>query len=323
MISDGKVGISEFTSYGVHSPIAYFNVEETVSLKVEYYENMGKYKVYIGGVLVLESGLLYSSESRGLAPAFVRFSSEELAGVMFIDNLSLGRFGKVYVKPSSANPENGAETLTFSYSSGASYPSGIKYHMSSEAPAPTVEELTKDGRAEKALVFKTFADASGMDELFFDPTAKLSGFSSYAVELDMMIDHASGGTAFFQLHLRKETVSQIEITFGYSDGQLVIYQKDYVSGKTGEKIAVASLGQWFNFRVEAYTVDERPIIKVYVDGELCFVSDTVYQKYNGATTFDSLAIKALKGPSATLFIDNFTFAESSAEYDGAAVDYLR
>jgi hypothetical protein len=322
VIKDGKLGIAESTSMGTHSPIAYTNLGEKASLVMEYYENIGKYKIILNGELAFESGLVYSSDSLEYTPEFITVSSAEVGGVALFDNISLSRYSKVYLKPSSTkNPESGKEEYTFDYSSGTNYPSGISHDINSGAPAPFVTEVNKDGSADKALVFTTYEDAGSMDELKFDITKSTSGAKSFVFSSDLMIENTSGGSTFFQIQMRDGTKSQIELAIGEESGKIVIYQKNYESGKNGEKITLANKGEWFRLSAEIYLTDGGFVSKIFLDGALLFVSDTVYKDYSGADSLDTVIFKALKGPAATMYLDNFSFVGSTVAFDGAEVDY--
>ena len=321
-----RVGVAEMTSFGAHAPLAYVSTGEKTEVRIEYYEAVGVYKVFVGGAYAFTSSLLYSSEASSLEVSFATVSSGEVASVAYLDNISLDRYGKLYIaEPATQNKENGESTLTFNYSSGANYPSGITHDINSGAPKPSVVEAIRDGAADKVLKFRSFADASDMDALIIQLTEKLSSHNSYALEADIMLDECAGGSTFFQLYLRDGTTGVVELTLAKSGDSLALLQKDYVSGKNGEKKVIGSFGEWINLRVEYYAVDnggEKEIrTVVFINDTLLFVSDIPYKNVTGAPELSSVCIKALKGPSATLYIDNLSFRQSADAYSGGDVTY--
>ena len=120
-------------------------------------------------------------------------------------------------------------------------------------------------------------------------------------------------------------VTDSHISLAKSGDSLALLQKDYVSGKNGEKKVIGSFGEWINLRVEYYAVDnggEKEIrTVVFINDTLLFVSDIPYKNVTGAPEISSVCIKALKGPSATLYIDNLSFRQSADAYSGGDVTY--
>ena len=328
VISDGKVGVAEATALGIHYPMTEFDPADGANLRFEFYERRGITKVFVNGEFAFASALCYSADNASLTPAYTVISSGDIGGVVLLDNIISDRFDRLYIaNETSGNKENGASTLTFNYSNGTSYPSGIITDINSGAPKPGVVEALRNGGADKVLKFESAANSSGMDELIFSVTESVENELSYVFEADFAVMEHSGSSGFLQLQLRSSGDEMIEITFTVKDGHVSIYQKNYATGSNGEEILVSDLGEWFNLRVEYYVVEEdgarEARTKVYVDGTEVFVSDLLYKDVTeAASPIDSVALKITKKPSGVLYVDNVSLKESLEEYDGKDVSYV-
>lgn len=306
----------EKTALGTHSAkMLSFNASDGGYLSFEYYELYGVCKIYLDGEYVTETALLYSAESRELSPEYLTVSAAGAKNILMLDDLEAYRANLIYIPESSENKEEGSSVIGFDYSGGGNFPSVITHSIYSGAPTPSVVESIRDGRLDKVIKFESYvAPNAGMDALKLNPTAKNSAAVSYVFQADLMIkDHISSLPV--QFNLWGPTERAIEINFDISGGVIHLYH----TGEKSKKKAVAEVGEWFNLRVEYYTVNEGDTIsvktKVFIDGELLYESED-YEGAKPVSTITYASFNALKGSGVTMLLDNLSLEQSTKTYDG-------
>ena len=321
MLKGGSVTLYEKTSLGTHTaPLAEFAADRETEIALELYESYGTCKIFVNGEYVIESALLYDTDAQSRTPAWIKLTSGDSGAAAYVDDLEAYRANLIYIPSETVNREDGSAEIGFDYSGGSNIPSVITSSIYSGAPAPIVVEAIKDGVADKVLKFESYvAPNAGMDALKLNPTVEVKNAVSYAFEANIFLkDHVSSLPVQFNLWGARERA--LEINFEISDGVIYLYN----TGLKSQRVAAARVGEWFNFKVEYYAVEDDGQLlirgKVFINGTLLYVTDD-YEGAAPTSVITYASFNALKGSAVTMYLDDLLLVQSTKAYDGSNVTH--
>ena len=319
--TDGEnIFIFEKTANRTYANIASFNGLDDTKIRVGYYQNEDVYKIYINDCLVFVTDILYSSSSSELIPDNLTVETSLLSSSAVFDDMYADSFFKLYTKEyPSATPEDNSETVTFDPLGSDSLPSTLTGKIGTSAEEMKIIEVDKNGKYDKVLRFET-KNESGIDYLLIDPTKTVEGAVSYVFECDFKLCSGSD-QKLYQIYFWQNGKKTVEINIGYKNGSVVFTHHDPTVG-TWPSISVATANQWFNIRLEYYTLTEgdntSTRLKVFINDTLSYVTD-INISTGESGSIDYVGISALMSADALIYLDNISLTGSDASYDGAPI----
>ena len=323
---NGKMVIRESTAYGTHvMNIAEFELGKEAKLTFEYFAVEGECNVYVDGVCVFVTSLYYYADTRYNVPTMAELSSYTTSATATLDDLKCERVNKMHVDKnlSYTNPENGAEKLTFEYSTITSLPNAISSSFRDPGTYITLSEsLNNNGEATKAMLFHSVK--GNYDTVTFKPTKVCDTVNSHVFESDFCFsgDNITGN--YFEINfMSKDNGSSYKayrLTFTFAEDSVVLNENN----NSSVKYDIASINKWFNLRVEYYVtnIGGEPALRVnvLVDGEIIYVGQALY---SDSTTPAALRenvyqvqVNATKNTAGTVLLDNVSYTQSDATYTG-------
>ena len=172
-------------------------------------------------------------------------------------------------------------------------------------------------------ILKFVSNPGGGDYVY----AKNNGLKTnncYIFDADIMVDKSTMSTYFSQIYVGNCYMLSFR---KQSDQRLQIFESTTGDGNTAiyNDIAFVNIGEWFNLRIEYYRGDKDTVrIKVYVNDELCVISNNYYGKTKqGATptindaSYDNTGIYIMSGANSLMYIDNLYATSTKDAYVGA------
>lgn len=320
--------------------------------------------IEICGEAVASTSVCYNVNVSENTPAFGEVYS--IAGsAVAIDNMiaeSLYKY-RTPVTLEGTNKENGADRLTYDFSTSSNLPKAFTMSLYSGGSGVRVEQALKviSGQTtySKALVIDSRSGSN--DEFKFAPSNTTAGAGRVVFETEMMLSSKStNSSSLFQVMFTDTSNSLSAITYmpsiGILNGKVVL--TDYSStGKTetdkryeNDYIVLGDVDEWFKLRIEYYkgNKDTVRIVITVNDGEdidiirrsgsAYEVVNTVkrvisdnYYGYRSVSKPEAEPLNNIKqvlfygqsGPSALVYMDNTTFYGDNYSFSGGAVNLVK
>ena len=104
--------------------------------------------------------------------------------------------------------------------------------------------------------------------------------------------------------------------FGLCSLRFWISENSEANREVGKQIAIGSLGEWFNIRIEIWHGTSKEIrYKTYINDELVYVSDNYFNCHTGVAPINAVAkvrINSLKAAAVDMYIDNVSFMQKNS-----------
>ncbi len=278
--------------------------------------------VEVSGTAIASTTVCYDVDVSDNEPAFGAVYSISNVKVA-IDNMiseSLYKY-RTPVTYEGVNAENGAEKLTYDYSTESNLPKALTYSLKSGGSAVRIAQAFKkigsaSGVYSKALMLESRPGSN--DEFTFTPSNTTSGARRVVFETEMMISSKSTQTTLFQVMMtttggpngNKLLDGSYMFTLGVNKNGEVYYTdssstgKDPASGDYRYESGTAIIGkvdEWFKLRVEYYQGDKDGvrIVVTVNDGK----KDIVIKDADGDKTVNKLVSNNYFGYRAVKYPD--------------------
>ncbi|MBQ7387204.1 MAG: hypothetical protein IJW03_03460 [Clostridia bacterium] len=219
-----------------------------------------------------------------------------------------------------------AETIDFE---DGELPVGLKYKTNNSSFSFEITDAPDD--SSNNAFYISSPSATGGDNLFFSTVG--TGADCYLFESDIYVSSET------ETSKASENIVQIKLGH-YASSKLADTAYMLILKKNGDKIDIVEasstsstgvfntvvsvdLDDWFTLRLEYYPALEEsdvPAAKIWLDGDLIYVSENVYFGSHDETLdayfgYDTLNIYALKSPSIYMYLDNCFFGCESKILD--------
>ena len=301
------------------------DLEKEFELTVEYYPDYKEVQIFVNGKITGVTGNLSEAGDLGSDVASVRILGlDKGSSSIYVDDVILESWNKPHTEKTvlAANPEDGASVLTFESSNSGNMPKAITSSLASLGACVRVAQvIDKNNEYTSALAYDSYG--GGIDGVLVGLTDQKSGSIASVFEADMCITYGSIATMYqiFFENTTKNRAYELEITksgsgiymqdFSHSDGSQV------PNRVKGQKFKIANIGEWFNLKVEIWNGDKNTIrFKIYINGELTYVSDNYWGRQDNVapyTSVNTVRINSLKGAQVSMYLDNVSFAQKTAD----------
>ncbi len=322
-IKDGKLCICEQTAKGVYSSVTSIKLTDSMKITIDYFKEEGTTNIYVGGVPVLASSVVYNPGVTEFEASTVKFYYEFGPSNVAFDNIIFETFNKTYKKEqiSASTSDDKNEVLTFESNTTSAMPKRLTTSLKTSAAKTYITELVMKQGISKVLGFTS--GLGNNDMVIFEANGSSTDRSLNAIvfSADIKIDYVTGNNyqllfktpsdriAYMLLLCRKNGVFYIQDVSGNSENNVPgrIWGMD-------QKTDV-SADEEINLKVEIYSGDAKTVrYKTYVNGELVYISNNYYGKsvenLNAKPNFDisTVSIMTESATAATMYIDNVEFA---------------
>ncbi len=178
----------------------------------------------------------------------------------------------------------------------------------------------------QALVYKT---TSGANDSLYITAVKKQEANVSVFNADLKVTNASYNSTLYQMMFDSSSGKRAYMfVVGYEYGYITLYDMSSNGDGMTRKVNTIKLDQSasinFNLGIEYYSLENGEVrIKIFIDGDLVFVSDNFYNCHKDGTLpqcdLAKVNFYTLNAASATLTLDNIRFAQDSVEYKDLSV----
>ncbi len=330
-VSGINLNIHESTKNAVYASTAFMSALESVSIRIDYFENEGIANIYANGEPILASGLIYSEDAATLTPSSLVIKYTAGSSGVTLDNILFETNTKEYESLTvSGGDEEG--TLTFDMATAGSIPKRVTSSLASTSSSVVIKEYMMKSEYSKVLAFTSASGST--DTLFFaaEGSKDDEGVTALIFSADMKFEITSGGT--YEICLLDADGNRAYFMLLYeTDGLFSL--RDYsgisataVPGKIDGKAKKTSFStdEVITLKIEMYLGDRDSIsYKTYMNGTLVYESSNFYGKSKTNTETEpildvrSISVSAYGDTASTLYIDNVAFAYGTPASDDEEV----
>ena len=248
-------------------------------------------------------------------------------GSIYLDDVVFESWNKLHENRTvdAENEEDDSSVLTFETSNTGNMPKAITSSLNSTGAALNVKQVL-DKNNEYTTALECVSRNGAIDSLLVGLTESNTQSVMSVFEADFKIT-SNGTDNLYQIFFESSTASanrayMLQLT---KSGGSVYMQDlshhdpsiaDGIGRYSGRKIKIASLGEWFNIKVEIWNGDKDTVrIKTYVNGELVYVSDNYFMSHKGTvpyTAINTVRINTLRASETVVLVDNVSFMQKTA-----------
>ena len=296
----GIAYICETTKNATYGAIGSFTLGEEHTLGLEYYRATSDVRVYVDGVFIGASTLLYSEASASLTPDKATVLSYN---GLLLDDMVFEGYAKV-APDEEAAPDKTEGSVTFENSTASSLPEGLT--VTAKKPYRITEAL-RFGAYSKILEFVTVKGAK--DELTLDLMNKDKNRNATVFETYIRPRHDGNSTSYSFTAALIDSEGNVAYKFVIRLGDAGIQFHDMNGTSSGDMTVVAKRDSWFKLRVEyRYAESGKAEAVTYVNGVQVYRSTRFW---NGIPRDDiaRLTFTPDEGLNATVFLDDMYLGE--------------
>ena len=314
---------------------------EWFNLKVEYYigdQNTTRIFIYINGGLSYVSNNFYGPKTTD--PAGTEYeplsvfttarlhTDKSYLGDIYFDNFNLYQANKTMPKLELGKQEPMPkdvpdDVLTFEDAVLGKKPDSIVATQNNALFSTTVVSDPADA-TNKVLKFSKFnADKTYGANVKFVPHKTSAEYNAAVFAADMLIDYCDKpvSTLIYSMGNHKQTAFMLMIN-RLSDGRLRFRAISNSSGGISEYYtSYAKENEWFNLKLEYYKGNADNVrIKVYINGELFFVTDNFYgpkasdpegTEYSFVEQFTGMTLSTYGDWQGIVYFDNVNYVQTN------------
>ena len=297
---NGRAYICETTKNATYGALGSFNLGEEHTLTLEYYRATSDVRIYINGVFIGTSSLLYSADSATLTPNKATILSY---GNVTFDDIVLDGYAKV-APTEQATPEKADGVISFEGSTAATLPDSIAIKAVKQYK---VTEALRFDAYSKILEFVTVKGAK--DEITLDLMKKDARRNATVFETYIHPRHDGNSTSYSFSIALSDSDGNIAYKFVIRLGDAGIQIHDINGNDSGDMVVVAKRDSWFKLRLEyRYAESGKSEVVAYVNGSQVYQS-TRFWSGTPRNNIASLSFTPDEGLNATVFFDDMYLGE--------------
>ncbi len=302
------------------SRIASFDKSKIVNLKVLIYPEDKMVHFYIDGVCVAKSSVFADTSLLSARPASFEIATSTVKSTLLVDNVKAETIYEIYQSVTAKGEGNTgiSNPLDFEKSSTGSLPAGII----KSAQNFRVENLfnTITGEYSNVGVMDTIR---GRNEKIGVSLGAVNTESCVTFETDLMISGAEYDyiTQIFFTDKNNEPSkgSIYGLVISKSSNGFIISDYTAAAGRGTTLVSGLSYDTWYKLKLEYFVLENGEArMKVYINGELKYVSDRHYEVSSGASPrvdVKSVMFYTFQDSKCSIYVDNMSLTSSDATCD--------